>query len=131
MKTITHIKNIINGISTALFINSTIWLAHLEIEKAYYIRTYIASLAIGVVAGLSSSIFAIETWSLAKKTILHYLLIGGIVTSAGVWAGWLQDVKYAGGFLFLFSAIYLIIYLCAFFLQRNEIEKINRELKKR
>lgn len=131
MKITTHIKNMINGIKIALLINSTIWLVYPVIEKAYYIKSYIASLLIGVVAGLSSSIFAIETWSLVKKTIIHYILIGGIVVSAGVWAGWIPDMKYTAGFLLFFSLFYLIIYLCGFFLQKDEIEKINRALNKR
>ena len=133
MKTIKqNIISILVGIGIGLSVNST-FLAlfatrYESLSGVLIYRSYIASIIIGVISSLSGKLFQKEEVSLLQKTILHYLVVLITVCSVGKWANWLGDII---PFLVVFTAIYIMIYMACYQVEKRKVREINRALEKK
>jgi len=84
-------------------------------------QTVIAAI-LGIAIGLISGIFEIESIPFMAQLLLHLI--------AGYFGGWFMHsgVKYV---LLSEAVIYIIVWCILYILQLNDIEKINREIRKR
>ncbi|WP_311407436.1 DUF3021 domain-containing protein [Liquorilactobacillus uvarum] len=87
---------------------------------------------IGILFSVSSLIFEKENWSITRQTITHFLVTFGGFTPLAILSGWFP--LQWGVFIFftiIFIIIYIIMWLVSMTSARRDIEKINRNLKKR
>jgi len=91
-------------------------------------QTVIAAI-LGIAIGLISGIFEIESIPFMAQ-LLHLIAVTICVLIAGYFGGWFMHsgVKYV---LLSEAVIYIIVWCILYILQLNDIEKINREIRKR
>jgi hypothetical protein len=85
---------------------------------------------LGIVIGSLSIIFDIERLPFASQLILHFIAVTCCVMVAGSLGRWFEH----SGVLYVFIAeiiIYFIVWCILYVLQKNDIEEINNEIKKR
>ncbi|MGE7987490.1 DUF3021 domain-containing protein [Lysinibacillus fusiformis] len=85
---------------------------------------------LGIAIGLLSIIFEIETIPFMAQLLLHLIAVTICVLIAGYFGDWFthSSVKYV---LLSEAVIYIIVWCILYILQLNDIEKINREIRKR
>ncbi|MEY9977475.1 DUF3021 domain-containing protein [Lysinibacillus sp. RC79] len=85
---------------------------------------------LGAVIGLLSIIFDIERLPFITQLILHLIAVTLCVMIAGYFGRWFEHsgIKYV---LISEAIIYLIVWCILYVLQKNDIEKINQEIRKR
>lgn len=97
-----------------------------------YLNQYIISIFVGFVFGLGSAIFEVDNWSIAKQTMLHFILSSGVFTPCAVIARWIEpkflDIVV---YLLVFVIIYIMIWCIQYFTWKNRIAKLNKKLEKR
>lgn len=84
--------------------------------------------------GLSALIYELKKGSDLAKTILHFVVILALVagmTSLNGWVDWTADLGFLFGFLIQFSLIYLAIWTLIYLLNRQQIKRINENLRKK
>lgn len=92
-------------------------------------QTVIAAI-LGIAIGLISGIFEIESIPFMAQLLLHLIAVTICVLIAGYFGCWFMHsgVKYV---LLSEAVIYIIVWCILYILQLNDIEKINREIRKR
>lgn len=92
-------------------------------------QTVIAAI-LGIAIGLISGIFEIESIPFMAQLLLHLIAVTICVLIAGYFGGWFMHsgVKYV---LLSEAVIYIIVWCILYILQLKDIEKINREIRKR
>lgn len=78
----------------------------------------------------ASLIFEIERWSFAFQSLLHFMVLAGIMLPIAWFTRWMQHSL--GGilvYLLIFVAIYFVIWLCYSLPTRRKIERMNLALK--
>jgi drug/metabolite transporter (DMT)-like permease len=87
-------------------------------------------MVIGFVFAFGSAIFEVDNWSIAKQTIMHFLLTSIVFLPCAVLAKWVASDLLSIVFYFLiFILIYFIIWIIQYFIWKNEIAKLNKKLK--
>lgn len=97
-----------------------------------YIIQYFISMVIGFVFAFGSTIFEIDNWSIAKQTIIHFLLISIVFLPCSILAGWVDlNLLSIAIYFTIFIFIYFAIWITQYFTWKNRIAKLNKELKNR
>lgn len=90
---------------------------------------YLASAALGFICGFGSAIWAVERWSLLRKTIVHFLLLTFTLLPISIACRWVNpDFISVLIYFALFAAIYLIIWIVQYLIIRRKISKMNARL---
>lgn len=98
---------------------------------AYTIQ-YFVSMVIGFAFAFGSAIFEVDNWSIAKQTIMHFLLTSIVFLPCAVLARWISPNLLSIAFYFLiFIIIYFIIWIIQYFIWKNRISKLNKKLNTR
>jgi ABC-type multidrug transport system fused ATPase/permease subunit len=128
------------GIPIGVFINITIVLitslihGYLSYEatsplKDYTIQ-YSVSIVIGFVFAVASTIFEVDTWSILKQTVIHFIIISITFLPCAILAGWMKlDFMDILIYCMNFAIIYVVIWIVQYFIWKNRIVKLNRKLK--
>ena len=99
--------------------------------KAYAIQ-YIVSMVIGFVFAFGSAIFEVDRWSIAKQTVMHFLLTSLVFLPCSIMARWV-DFNFIS--VLVYFIIFIIIYIAIWFIQyfswKNKIIKLNRKLQEK
>lgn len=90
---------------------------------------YLASAALGFICGFGSAIWAVERWSLLRKTVIHFLLLSFTLLPVSIACRWVSPhfisiLIYFG----IFAALYLIIWIVQYLIIRHKISKMNDRL---
>lgn len=129
------LKTVGMGILIGLSINATMvfiqarYYSNLSSEKI--IKAYIASLVIGILSSVFSTVFDRESISLAKATLFHYIGTITVVVAMGAWAGWIDSMSQIISFVLLFTLIYVGIYFAIYVSHKKQLDEINRQLQKK
>ena len=107
------------------------FLAGKTIPEAYLKRN-LAMAGVTIASGLASQIYQKEEWSLLKRTIVSFSIS---IFSFILMLYYLKILSSKNlysiiGSIITFVAIYIIIWLISYKKTKNDIEKINQELKK-
>ncbi|ARJ51446.1 DUF3021 domain-containing protein [Staphylococcus lutrae] len=94
------------------------------------VSNIVSCLAFSGFMGIASLYYDIKNWSLLQKSICHFLTIALIVFAMNVYNHWFSPKEYLGFFL-EFSVIYIIIWLCTYFLNYRSSREINKKLRER
>ncbi|WP_195267358.1 DUF3021 domain-containing protein [Eubacterium sp. 1001713B170207_170306_E7] len=90
---------------------------------------YLASAALGFICGFGGAVWAVERWSLLKKTIIHFLLLTFTLLPISIACRWVSP-----GFISIliyfavFAVLYLIIWIVQYLIIRHKISKMNARL---
>ncbi len=90
---------------------------------------YLASAALGFICGFGSAIWAVERWSLLRKTVIHFLLLTFTLLPLSIACRWITP-----GFIsiliyfVIFAVLYLIIWIVQYLIIRHKISKMNDRL---
>lgn len=90
----------------------------------------VSCLAFSGLMGLASLYYDIESWSFLQKSGCHFLTIALIVFAMNAYNQWLSPKEYLGFFL-EFSLIYIVVWLCIYFLNYRSSQEINKKLRER
>lgn len=97
-----------------------------------YVIQYIASAVVGFVFAASSAIFEIDSWSIAKQTIAHLVIVSVVYLPCAIIAGWITpDLSEIFIFLGVFIFIYFVIWAIQYFTWKKRIERLNKKLQDR
>jgi hypothetical protein len=95
---------------------------------AFSLQTLLCALY-GVLCMAANHIFKLSTWSLARQTLTHFLLIAPAIVAIAVFCGWIPFSPLALAlYLLFFVALYAIIWLSIWLYWRNEVNKLNARL---
>ncbi|MBQ6504020.1 MAG: DUF3021 domain-containing protein [Flexilinea sp.] len=85
---------------------------------------------IGMAAIAGMTFYEIESWSMYKSALIHYLLIIGVFIPIALFLGWITphigDILFMSGIM---GVVYLLIWLFMYWNYRRETEDLNREIK--
>ncbi|WP_347860812.1 DUF3021 domain-containing protein [Salimicrobium sp. PL1-032A] len=98
-------------------------------DASLFIRNTTASICCGWFFSVGALIFALEHWSLAKRTVVHFLIITTLYFILAVGVGWisLSAVELAVGAV-LFLVIYGLIWLGSYLYFSYQAKKLNDTL---
>lgn len=87
---------------------------------------------IGSLFSVTTMLFEIETWSLARQTLTHFALtVSGFMILAYL-AGWYPlDLISIASEIFVFIIIYLVIWGSSMLRAKRNVDAINRKINKR
>ena len=90
---------------------------------------YLASVALGFICGFGSAIWAVERWSLLRKTLIHFLLLTFTLLPISIACRWVAPSFISILIYFVvFAALYLIIWSVQYLIIRHKISKMNDRL---
>lgn len=90
---------------------------------------YLVSAALGFICGFGSSIWAVERWSLLRKTVIHFLLLTFTMLPLSIACRWVTPNFISILIYFvIFAVLYLIIWIVQYLIIRRKISKINARL---
>ena len=132
------------GIPIGVFISTTIGLiislmigelavippvaAGINPVSAYAVQ-YIVSIGMGFAFAFGSAIFKVDNWSIAKQTVLHFLLTSVVFLPCAVLARWVEPKLIA---IFVYFLIFIVVYIMIWFIQyyfwKDRIAKLNKRL---
>ncbi len=98
--------------------------------KAFIIEALLSGL-LGAVGMGGSAVYGLESWSILKATIVHFILTVIANFSVCYALKWLSPLDIPGNIIMLiiFIAVYVIIWLSNYFAARFRVSEINNELK--
>lgn len=87
--------------------------------------------AFGVIFGVAGMLYEYEGWSLMKRTIVHFVLLIGTFLIVSLTLIWIpSDLVTVLRVLFLFLAIYIVIWFVTYAKILRDIRKMNRKIEK-
>ena len=90
---------------------------------------YLASVALGFICGFGSAIWAVERWSLLRKTLIHFLLLTFTLLPISIACRWVAPSFISILIYFvIFAVLYLIIWIVQYLIIRHKISKMNDRL---
>lgn len=96
--------------------------------KAYVIQ-YIVSMIIGFVFAFGSAIFEVEKWSIAKQTVIHFLLVSIVFFPCSLIARWIDfNLISILIYILIFVVIYIVVWFTQYRYWKNKITKVNKKL---
>ena len=132
------------GIPIGVFISTTIGLiislmiGELEVippvaasvnPLSAYTVQYIISIGIGFAFAFGSAIFEVDSWSIAKQTLLHFLLTSVVFLPCAVLARWVEPKLISILVYFLiFIVVYIIIWFIQYYYWKDRIAKLKKRL---
>lgn len=86
---------------------------------------------LGFSCALSSAIWEVEHWSLAKQTVLHFLVLSLTMLPIAFFCHWM-DHTVLGVFMYfgIFVLIYIVLWFALTQYWRMRVSKINEKLKR-
>jgi hypothetical protein len=99
-------------------------------ELSAYTIQFILSCLIGFAFAISSTIFQVEKWSIAKQTFLHFITIAIAFFPTAIYLGWVE-LRSVPIIIFatIFISIYVIIWLIQYTILKKKIQKLNDGLR--
>lgn len=89
------------------------------------------SLLYGAVWGLASLIWENEKWSLLKQTIANFTLTTSATIIVAFTLRWMiRSVVGVLGYLFIFVAVYFLIWISIYLVNKKKVKEINKKLSK-
>ena len=96
---------------------------------AVIIQTIIWGL-LGSIFGTASIICSMEGWSIARQRGVYFIIGGGAIMTAGYILRWMPYSIYGAiGFLMIFFAVFLIVWLANYLFFMIKIKKLNRNIE--
>ncbi|MFV0412440.1 MAG: DUF3021 domain-containing protein [Oscillospiraceae bacterium] len=96
---------------------------------AFALQFFLSGL-LGAGFAAASLIFETERWSFAFQSLLHFVVLAGIMLPIAWVTRWMEhSLGGVLGYLLIFVAIYFVIWLCYSLPTRRKIERMNRALK--
>ncbi|MFD0959248.1 DUF3021 domain-containing protein [Paenibacillus chungangensis] len=101
------------------------------VEKIWW--SGLGGLLMSLYFGLASFLFEIESWSLLRQMVTHYLLSFSAFYIVAISVGWLPPLHGTAFVVSLgiFTVIYLIIAFIVRLFLRKQAEELNKSLQKR
>ncbi|CAH1852137.1 DUF3021 domain-containing protein [Convivina praedatoris] len=85
----------------------------------------------GVVFSTAQMIFEVESWSITKQTVWHFITTYTGYTILAILAGWFPlNFWYLLQYTLIFVVVYIIIWLISMYVARRNVAKLNQELLK-
>ncbi|WP_105618698.1 DUF3021 domain-containing protein [Vallitalea okinawensis] len=101
------------------------------INAHYMIPQFFISIGIGFYIAVITIIFQIESWSILKQTIYHFIAMGIVYLPAAYFAGWMPPHLIGRvSFIALYILIYVILWLSFKTYWKRKIEMLNTEIEK-
>ena len=97
-------------------------------DATFFITQFVGSGLMGAVCMGSSVVYDIESWSLVKVTVIHSVIAMTAFLTASIVLKWFSGIALLIA-IAAFSVTYALIWLIEYLLWKNEIRKINRDLK--
>lgn len=100
-----------------------------ETEGPGWLLAYmLISGAMGMINLSTMTIYEIESWSLTRATLTHFVIVMGTVCGLGLFLGWFRS---ASGFIMLAAAVvaYFIIWLIMYLSYKRQVRRMNEDLK--
>lgn len=125
------------GLSTSYMILSIILVQNptVMIDGQELFLEFRLAILLGMSCGLSSLIFQLERWSMAFKLAVHYVVILALVLVCGAIGDWYENPFEQPGAFMLFLgiqfAVYVVIFAIMYWMDAQEVKRINDKLKKR
>lgn len=95
-----------------------------------YTTQYCVSIFLGFVFSAALEIYNNDSWSIAKQTIAHFILISITFFPCAIFAGWIEPhwmnllVNFG-----VFTLIYVFTWAIQYFTWKNRIERLNQKLR--
>ena len=103
--------------------------AHTRTEIGAVIFQYIITGILGLTFSTGSIIFELDSWSLLKQTVVHFVVSSVIMYLAGFFCGWFPHTVGSTLVWFgVFVVVYLIFWVCFSLYYKNKVKKINDAL---
>ena len=84
---------------------------------------------IGTTFAATTVLFEIDSWSLLKQTIIHFIITSIVMYIAGFLCGWFPHTVCSTLIWFgVFVVIYVIFWICFSMYYKNKIKKLNEAL---
>ena len=77
-------------------------------DLSAYTTQFILSCAAGFAFAISSSIFQVEKWSIAKQTFLHFIAIAVVYFPTAIYLGW---VALKPTSIIIYASIFILVYV--------------------
>ena len=79
----------------------------------------------------AGNIWKIEHWSLAKQTIVNYIITCAIYFPCAYVVGWMER-SFVGALIYcgIYTAIFVMIWFIFYFVNRSKVRKMNEALNK-
>lgn len=99
-------------------------------EMTAVVLQYVLMAIMGYGYAVSSSVFRVEQWGIAKRTVIHYLIITIVTLPIAYICYWMRH-SFVGvlSYFGIFTIYYLIGWLAQMFFWSRKIRKINEKLK--
>lgn len=96
------------------------------------ILQYVIAGFLGMAWAGASAIFGIESWSLARRTVVHALIMFPVMLAVALGLRWIP-VRLAAilSFLAIVAIIYVVMWLTQYLIIRKNVEDINQKLAQR
>ncbi len=136
IKTELIIKTLIGALIGAL-IGVVIWAMlyvfgvysdELVLDRIALLAQLAGCVLLGAVNMGGSTIYSIESWSLWKVTLIHYLLSMSSLVAASTVLGW-YDLPALLIMLVICTFVYILIWLANYISYKRSVNSINRDLK--
>ena len=108
---------------------STYLVNHTSTRLAAVIAQYFITGFIGLSFAATTVIFEMDSWSLLRQTITHFIVTSIVMYIAGFLCGWFPHTAVSTLIWFgVFVVIYVIFWICFSMYYKNKIKKINEAL---
>lgn len=87
------------------------------------------SFVVGALAGGSSYIFRIESWSLLRQTVTHCLVLSPILVIAYILKWMDNSVSGIIEYIVIFIGIYVVIWFSVYYSSKKHIKQMNKKIK--
>ena len=141
-------KRAVLGFIYGVFIGQTILILESLMKfdgNFYYVASSLVSLAgtklaaviiqyfltgiIGLTFASTTVIFEMDSWSLVRQTITHFVITSIVMYVAGFLCGWFPHTVASTLIWFgVFVVVYLIFWVCFSLYYKNKVKKINEAL---
>lgn len=99
-------------------------------ELAGVTAQFFLSGLIGMVFAGATVIWEIETWSLLRSTVIHFLVTSVVFFPVSALLGWCAlDIGGIIGYVGIYASIYVCVWISQYFSYKRKIQKINQTLE--
>lgn len=120
-----------NGLGTGIFYSvppDLIPEAGSEMKAA--LLQYFLSGMLGFAFAAGSAIWQIESWSITRQTVTHFIIVSAVMYPTAYVCHWIKhDAVSFIVYMLIFSAIYSLIWLFYFKHWKNKLNAINKKLQ--
>lgn len=101
-----------------------------DVSYAFLVRQYVAGVVLGAVFNGMNILFEQGTMGLVQTTLIHFLVTFMVFVPVGFYAGWLAAENVVTA-LMIFILIYAGIWLASYLMWKNDVDRINSQLRNR